>query len=315
MNTIDLASRYSGKEEYIRPPKGGSGACAGCAMPIALRHFLKAIGERVMFVSTAGCVMPVILNMATGSPITEHEGKSIPWVFVPFGSTAICAGGVKTAFVARGDTETEVVVWAGDGAAFDIGFGGLSAAAERNEDFLYVCYDNEAYMNTGVQRSSATPLGSTTATNPLLAPKTESKKDIIRIIADHGIPYAATATVAYLDDLFMKVQRAKEIRGFRFLHILSPCPTGWQFPSEWTIKISRLAVETKVFPLLEVENGRTYTISRDPEGIPIAEYIKIQGRYKHLDSSQIANLQEDIDERWDQLQWLAQYKKSRGHSI
>lgn len=309
MTMTEIPLKYSSKEEYVRSPKGGSGACAGCGMPLALRYFLKGVGEKVIFVSTAGCVMPIIIDLATAKPITEHEGRSIPWLFVPFGSTAICAGGVKAGYMARGDTETEVVVWAGDGAAFDIGFGGLSAAAERNEDILYVCYDNEAYMNTGIQRSSATPWGATTTTNPFPAPKGENKKDATIIIAEHGIPYVATATIAYPDDLIRKAKKAKDMSGFRFLHILTPCPSGWQFPSEWTVKMSRLAVETKVFPLFEVENGRTYTINKEPEGVPLEKYLKIQGRYKHLNSEQIAKLQKDADERWDRLQWLAGYKK------
>jgi pyruvate/2-oxoacid:ferredoxin oxidoreductase beta subunit len=278
-------------------------------MPIALRQFLRGMGEKVMFISTAGCVMPIIIDGPRSKPITEHEGKSIPWLFVPFGSTAIRAGGVKSGFVARGDTETEVVVWAGDGAAFDIGFGGLSAAAERNEDIIYACHDNEAYMNTGIQRSSATPWGSTTTTNPFPAPKGENKKDTTIILADHGIPYAATATIAYPDDLIRKVRKAKDIKGFRFLHILNPCPTGWQYPSELTVKMSRLAVQTKVFPLFEIEDGTRYTMNMEPDEVPVEEYIRIQGRNKHLTHEEIAKLQEDVDERWDRLQYLAHYKR------
>ena len=290
-------------------PRGGSGACAGCAMPIALRHFLKATGEKVMFIGTFGCVMPIVINGPDARPITEYKGKPIPWVWVPFGSTAIYAGGVKAGLEARGETQTEVVVWAGDGAAFDIGFGGLSAAAERNEDMIYVCYDNEAYMNTGIQRSSATPWGSTTSTNPSPAQKPEMKKDLTLILAEHRIPYAATATVAYPEDLRRKVQKAKGMQGFRFLHVLSPCPTGWYYPSGLTVKISRLAVETKVFPLFEVENGTAFTINEEPDGVPLDAYLKLQGRFKHLGPEGVERLQKAIDERWDRLQWLAQYKK------
>lgn len=308
MITTEMQSRYSSRYEYIKPPEGGSGACPGCAMPIALRHFLKAAGEKVMFVGTFGCVMPIVINGPAARPLTEHEGRPIAWTWTPFGSSAICACGVKSGFVARGDTETEIVVWAGDGAAFDIGFGGLSAAAERNEDILYVCYDNEGYMNTGMQRSSATPWGSTTTTNPAPAPKRELKKHITAIIAEHGIPYAATATVAYPDDLVRKVQKAKAIEGFRFLHILCPCPTGWHFHSRLTVKISRLAVETKMFPLFEVENGSAYMINKEPDGSPVEAYVRLQGRFNHLSPSDLQRMQEETDERWNRLKWLAQYR-------
>ena len=305
MNTTEVALKYT-KDEYIQPPPGGHAACPGCGEILAMRYFLRGIGGKIALVSTAGCTLPVIL---TPKYILKYREETIPLVITPFGSTAICAGGVKTAFMARGDTETQVVVCAGDGAAFDIGFGGLSSAAERNEDIIYVCYDNEAYQNTGNQRSSATPWGAITTTNPLPAPKAENKKDTTIILAEHGIPYIATATVAYPDDLIRKAQKAKDIEGFRFLHILTPCPTGWLFPPEWTVKISRLAVETKVFPLFEVENGTALTINKEPEGVPIEEYIRIQGRYRHLTSEQIAKLQKDADERWDRLLWRANYKR------
>jgi len=298
--------KYRNKEEYIQPARGGHVACPGCAMVLALRWFMRAIGEKVTFVSAPGCIMPVAV---TPELITKHDGEYIPWLWVPFGSAAICAGGLKAAFMARGETEIEVVVWVGDGATFDIGFGGLSGAAERNEDIIYVCYDNEGYQNTGNQRSSATPWGAITTTNPIPAPKMERKKAITMLMAEHAVPYVATATVSYPDDLIRKVQKARNISGFRFLHILTPCPTGWMFPSQWTVKLSRLAVETKIFPLFEVEDGVVFTINKEPEGIPVEEYVRIQGRYKHLTSEQIAKLQKDADEKWDRLRWLARYKK------
>ncbi len=304
----EAPSRFSSRDEYVKSPDGGSGACAGCAMPIALRLFLKGTGPKVLFVGTFGCVMPIVINGPAARPLTEQDGKPIPWTWVPFGSSAICAGGVKSGFVARGDTETEIVVWAGDGAAFDIGFGGLSAAAERNEDILYVCYDNEAYMNTGLQRSSATPWGSTTSTNPAPDRKREKKKEIAVILAEHGIPYAATATVAYPDDLIRKVQKAKAIDGFRFLHILCPCPTGWLYPSNLTVKMSRLAVQTRVFPLFEVENGTHYTIHTEADTPPLEEYVKPQGRFKDMSSQEIETVRKETEERWERLLWIASYK-------
>ncbi len=292
------------REEYIAPARGGTSACPGCALVLALRLFLKAIGEKVVFVPTAGCIMPVLLGPKF---LHEHKGEPIQSIFVPFGSPAICAGGLKSAFTARGDKETQIVVWAGDGAIFDIGLGGVSGAAERNEDIICVCYDNESYMNTGGQRSSATPRGVKTATNPIQALKMESKKDIMSIMAAHGIPYAATATVGYPDDLMRKVQKAKGISGFRFFHLLTPCVTGWQYPSQRTIKISQLAVETKIFPLFEVENGVTYTINKEPERLPIEEYTKHQGRYRHLTLLDLGALQKKIDDRWSRLNLLRNY--------
>jgi len=207
----------------------------------------------------------------------------------------------------RGDTETEVVAWAGDGATFDIGFQGLSAAAERNEDIIYVCCDNEGYMNTGNQKSSATPRNVITSTTPLPVPKYNSKKDIALILAAHSVPYVCTLTIAYPDDFIRKVHKAKGMKGFRFLHVLAPCPTGWRFPSESTVKISRLAVETKVFPLFEIERGVKVTINEAPTGLSVGEYVKYQGRYRHLATEHIEEYQMELDERWSRLQWLATY--------
>jgi len=304
INMIKRPSKYT-KEEYILPPQGGLSSCPGCGMVLALRCFLKTIGEKVVFVTTAGCAMPTLLNPKC---ILEYRGEPIPSIFVPLGSTAICAGGLKSAFTARGDRETQVVVWAGDGAIFDIGLGGVSGAAERNEDIICVCYDNESYMNTGNQRSSATPRGVRTATNPPPTLKMESKKDIMSIMVAHGIPYAATTTIAYPDDLMNKVEKARRTAGFRFLHILTPCVTGWQYPSQWTVKMSHLAVETKVFPLFEVEDGSTYRINKEPEGIPVEEYTKDQGRYKGLTREELTEFQKKVDDRWSRLNWLARYR-------
>jgi pyruvate ferredoxin oxidoreductase beta subunit/2-oxoisovalerate ferredoxin oxidoreductase beta subunit len=249
--------------------------------------------------------MPTLLSPKC---ILEYKKEPIPTIFVPFGSPAICAGGLKSAFVARGDTETVVVVWVGDGATFDIGLGGISAAAERNEDIIYVCYDNEAYANTGNQRSSATPRQVITTTTHFPMVKRENKKDIMSIMAAHNVPYAATATIAYPDDLMRKVQKARSISGFRFFHILTPCVTGWQYPSQFTIKMSYLAVESKMFPLFEVENGLTYTINKEPLGMPVDDFVKNQGRYRHLASQDLTDLQRTVDERWKRLCWLVHYE-------
>ena len=198
-----------------------------------------------------------------------------------------------------------VVAWTGDGAAFDIGFGALSAAAERNEDIIYVCNDNEAYQNTGNQRSSATPQGVTTTTNPFPSFKMEPKKDIIWLLAGLSIPYAASASIGYIDDFVRKVKKAQNTKGFRFLHLLVPCVTGWRFNGGSAIKLSRLAVETKIFPLYEVHDGDTFIINKEPEDIPVDEYFKLQGRYDHLTAEESTNIQEKVDQRWQRLLSLA----------
>jgi pyruvate/2-oxoacid:ferredoxin oxidoreductase beta subunit len=195
-----------------------------------------------------------------------------------------------------------VAVWAGDGGTFDIGLQSLSGAAERNEDFLYICNDNEGYMNTGTQRSSATPQLAWTTTTPTIQPKENPKKDIVAIMADHQIPYAATATIAYPEDFMKKLEKAKKIRGTRFIHLLSPCPPGWKISSELSIKISRLAVRSRVFPLYEIENGRTYTLQEESRIVPVKEYLKLQGRFSHLKEEDIEETQKRVDDAWERLQ-------------
>ena len=299
---IEVRSKYP-RTEYMEAPRS---ACSGCALPLAFRYFLKVMGEKVVFILPPGC-SPVVVNVPRR--ILRHEGQLIRILLALFGSAATFAGGFKTGLIERGDTETEVVAWAGDGATLDIGLGPVSAAAERNEDIIYVCCDNEAYMNTGNQRSSATPLWATTTTNPPPIPKGQWKKDIMAIMAGHGIPYAATLTVAYPEDFMKKVETAKNMRGFRFLYILTPCPTGWRFHSEETVKVSRLSVETNVFPLFEVMNGIHFVINKEPVGTPLERYTAIQGRYAHLTSQQIGEIQEKVEQRWKWLKWLANYKK------
>lgn len=304
MNMPRILSVYP-KEEYLVPPKGGLSACSGCAIPLALRYFLKATGGEVILVVPPGCTLAIIMFPSFS---LMYQGRPITALSALFGSTAVFASGLKTALTARGDVETEVVAWGGDGATYDIGLQTLSGAAERNDDIIYVCCDNEGYQNTGNQRSSATPWGAITSTNILPTTKSERKKDIMQIMSGHSIPYAATATIAYPDDLIRKVKKAKQIKGFRFLHILAPCVTGWMFPSELTVEVSRLAVETKIFPLFEVENGTNFTINKIPESKPVEEYLKIQRRFKHLTSQQIADIQGEVDRKWKRLQWLANYE-------
>jgi len=239
-----------------------------------------------------------------------HEGKRLDSIGSPFGNIAMFAGGISSGLRAQGNTDTIVVGWGGDGATFDIGFGGISASAERNEDILFICVDNEGYQNTGNQRSSASPWMSTNTTNPSGFAKMEFKKDIDTILAAHRIPYAATASVGYPDDLMAKVEKAKNAKGFRFVHIFSPCPTGWGCPSELTMEIARLAVDTKVFPIFEIENGVEMVISRQPIGLPISEYLKSQRRFRDMSEEDRAYLEKNVEARWQRLQYLADYKEA-----
>jgi pyruvate/2-oxoacid:ferredoxin oxidoreductase beta subunit len=304
MKTISAPSKYI-EPDYIEPPHT---ACPGCGMPIAMRQVLKAIGGKIVLAIPPGCGS-IVGNYP--KRIFKFQGENIPVLSTPLGSTAAHAAGFKIALVTRGDTETEVVPFVGDGGTYDIGMGGLSGVAQRNEDILYVCYDNEVYGNTGGQTSSGTPWGARTTTNLPPMQQMDRKKDIIAILAAHGIPYLATATIAYPDDLMRKAKKAKATRGFRFLHILSPCVAGWLYRSELTVKIARMAVETKLFPLLEVENGTNYTINREPAGLPVSEYLKLQGRYRHLTDAEIAKLQEMVDDNWRHLMWVASYDNNK----
>ncbi len=269
-------------------------ACAGCGAAVAMRLTLKALGEKTVMVFPASC-----WSIVPGS--WPYSSYRITAVHAGFVTGAATASGVRAALDVRGDDETLVAVWAGDGGTFDIGLQALSGAAERNEDLLYICNDNEGYMNTGTQRSSATPLFAWTTTTPVMQPKENPKKDIMAIMADHHIPYAATATIAYPEDLIRKLEKAKGIRGTRFIHLFSPCPPGWKMPSEQTIKISRLAVRSRLFPLYEIENGRNYTIQEEHRVVPVKEYLKLQGRFSHLTEKDIEITQRNVDDTWERL--------------
>jgi pyruvate/2-oxoacid:ferredoxin oxidoreductase beta subunit len=272
----------------------GHGACPGCAMPVVTRNTFHALGPDTISVITASC-LGTILCTYPFSPI------KISTYATPFASAASAASGIKAALDMRGDSHTTVVAIAGDGGTFDIGIQALSAAAERNEDFIYICYDNEAYMNTGIQRSSATPWGAWTTTTPPESLKNQPKKDIMEIMAAHRVPYAATASIAYPEDFLRKIKRAKEARGFKFIYALSPCPVGWRFSSENTIRLSRLAVQSKVFPLYEVENGDRYILNVEPDGVPIKEYLQLQGRFSFLREGDMERIQGVVDHEWDRL--------------
>lgn len=280
------------QEEFL---ESGHLACPGCGASLSMRMVLKALGEKTV-VALPACCWSIIAG-----PYPQSSLK-LPLYHSAFETGASVASGIKAALLARGDTETTVVAWAGDGGTFDIGLQALSGAAERNEDILYVCYDNEAYMNTGIQRSSATPLGAWTTTTPGAHPEARPKKDILAILAAHRIPYAASATPAYPEDLLAKVRKAKATKGTRFLHLLAPCPPGWKTADDETIELARMAVRARIFPLLEIENGETWRITVDSPGDPIGPYLARQGRFRHLKSEDIPALQAQVDSRWKALQ-------------
>lgn len=284
--------RSDGLEEELI--SSGHFACPGCGETLAFRHVLRAIGKKVAVVTTAGC----------GSVVDGYwplSSSKVPFFHCSFGTAAATAAGLKAGLEMIGDHTTTVLAWAGDGGTFDIGFQSLSGVAERNENILYCCYDNEAYMNTGIQRSSATPRGSWTTTTPTQTLKEEPKKNIDEIIAAHRIPYLATASLAFPEDLIRKVKKAKKIKGTRFIHILVPCPPGWKFQPDLTIHISRLAVETRVFPLYEVQRGVHYQLNPMPPKIPINDYISLQGRFTHISKKELNTFQKEIDARWEEL--------------
>jgi len=270
-------------------------ACPGCGGALAMRLALKALGEKTIVVVPACC-----WSIISGA--FPYSSLRTPLMHTAFETGGSAASGIKAGLEMMGDTETTVMTWAGDGGTFDIGLQSLSGAVERNEDFIYACYDNEAYMNTGIQRSSATPWRAWTTTTPVRHPKDRPKKDIVAIMAAHRIPYAATATVAYPEDLIRKFKKAQSIRGSKFIHILSPCPPGWKSEPARSIKLSRLAVQSKVFPLYEVERGEEYHINVWPkEHVPVREYLRLQGRFRHLTEEDIEVIQRNVDQGWEEL--------------
>jgi pyruvate/2-oxoacid:ferredoxin oxidoreductase beta subunit len=224
---------------------------------------------------------------------------NVPAFHSAFEIAAPTAAGIAHALEMQGD-DRPVVAFAGDGGTFDIGLQSLSGAADRNENIIYVCLDNEAYMNTGIQVSGSTPQFAWTGTTP--AGNTRHKKNIMEIMAAHRIPYAATASVGFAEDLIQKVAKAKTLRGTRFIHLLSPCVTGWKIADHMAPKVAALAVETNVFPLYEIEDGIRYRINYRSRGLPIEKYLSVQGRFRHLTPEQIHSLQSEADRNWREIQ-------------
>jgi len=271
----------------------GTVDCQGCGGALAMRYALKALGKKT-FVVIPACCWSIIAGPFPTSAL------QVPLYHTAFETAAVVSSGIKAALDMKGIDAT-VMAWAGDGGTFDIGIQALSAVAERNDDIIYVCYDNEAYMNTGIQRSSATPYKAWTTTTPRNYPKARPKKDIDKILVAHEIPYVATASVAYPEDFIRKMKKAKEIKGTKFIHILAPCPTGWRSLPEHTIKLARLAVQSNIFPLYEVEDEK-YKINMKPKNPkPVEEYLKLQGRFRHLTGTDIKEIQEATNKKWKKL--------------
>jgi len=282
------------KEEYVY---SGHIGCLGCGATLVMRYLLKGLGERTVVSIPTSC-------WAIMSGVYPNVCLKIPLLDTAFETTGASISGIRAALDAKGIKDVTVVGFAGDGGTADIGIQALSGAVERGTDALYVMYDNEAYMNTGIQRSGATPYGAWTATTPIGKMndwKKEEKKNMMEIMLAHEIPYAATVSIAYPEDFVRIVQKAKRIKGPRFLHALSPCPPGWKSAPEKTIEIARLATETNIFPLYEVENG-IYRIYRKPrQKKDVGEYLKLQGRFEHLSGEVIEEIQKRVDQRWNLL--------------
>jgi pyruvate ferredoxin oxidoreductase beta subunit len=293
-------------EELVGP---GHRLCAGCGAAITARMTLKAMRRPTVAVNATGC-------LEVGTTIYPYTAWRIPWVHGLFENAAAIASGIES-YMKSGNgskLDTDIIVFAGDGGTFDIGLQALSGAFERRHDFTYICYDNEAYMNTGIQRSSATPEGAWTTTTPIgpASPgKIGAKKDLIAFALAHHVDYVATASAAYWSDFITKMQKAAAVEGPALIHVISPCPLGWRFPTDQTIKMARLAVQTRYFPLYEVEKGK-YKLSVNPHAEPVEEFLKMQGRFSHLFrpeyASELEVLKKQIDQRWAALQELCQGK-------
>jgi len=288
------------EEEYMT---SGHVGCLGCGSVLVMRYLLKGLGPRTILSIPACC-------WAIMSGLFPKTAVKVPMLDTAFECTGASISGIRAALDALKIEDITVVGFAGDGGTADIGIQALSGAFERGDDVLYVMYDNEAYMNTGIQRSGATPYGAWTTTTPIgrfKSWKKRPKKDMMAIVAAHGIPYAATVTVGYPEDFIKKVKKAKEIKGPRFIHALAPCPPGWRTPPEMTIRLSQLAVNTNVFPLYEIENG-VYRITRKPsKRVEVREYLALQGRFSHLSEKDIERIQKVTDLKWEWLNRLEEF--------
>lgn len=295
-----FSARLVEQNEYLA---SGHRACQGCAEVLAVRLVLKALGRDTIVAMSTGC-MEII---SSPLPLTSWE---LPWIHNAFENSSAVISGCETgmkAMMRKGKLPAKkinFVAMGGDGATADIGMGQLSGALERGHDMIYVCYDNEAYMNTGIQRSSSTPYGASTTTSPAgkasIGQQTQ-KKNMPQIAVAHNIPYVATACPSFPFDLMEKVRRAAETPGPAYIHILSVCPTGWRIPTEDAIKYGRLAVDTCMFPLYEVINGKYHLSYRPNPVLPLKEYISGQGRYRHLTDKDFAKIESMMKSDYEKI--------------
>lgn len=288
------------KEEYFSP---GHRACQGCAEALAVRMVCKALGKSSIVAMATGCMEIV----SSPFPTTAWE---IPWIHIAFENTAAVASGIEAglkALMRKGRLEKKEIAvagMAGDGGTADIGIQALSGALERGHNMVFFCFDNEAYMNTGIQRSSSTPFGAATTTSPAGKVKPGQmtwKKNMAEIAVAHNIPYVATACSGYPLDIYKKAKKAIETPGPAYVHILSVCPTGWRIPPHLAIHYGRLAVQTGFFPLYEVINGEYYLTYQFSKLKPVKEYFKGQGRFRHLTEGMIEQIQERVNQEYQKL--------------
>lgn len=290
-----MSIRTLSKEELVL---AGNAACPGCAETLALRLALKVLGKRTILVVPAGCTA-IVQGMA------PNTSFNIPVLNFAFAASASAASGVVNGLEAKGITGVTVAVWAGDGGTADIGLQALSGAAERGTDMMYFCCDNESYMNTGIQRSSLTPFGAWSTTTPV--GKRERKKDMPFIMASHHIPFVATTCASYPMDMVNKIETAKKSTGTRYIQILVPCPTGWRYSPENSVEIGRLAVETGIWPLFTIQQGK-FSLSPMSEKLldsskrrHVKEYLEIQGRFRSLGSVEINEIEKMTQSLWEYL--------------
>jgi pyruvate ferredoxin oxidoreductase beta subunit len=302
--TQTLTLKELSKKEVLI--SSGHRLCAGCGAPIVVKMVLLASNYPLVAANATGC-------LEVSSCISDYTAWKISWIHSAFENAAATISGVETMYRSlkkQGKLSGEIkfIAFGGDGGTYDIGLQSLSGAMERGHDMLYICYDNGAYMNTGIQRSSATPLGANTTTRPagkVVPGKTEPKKNLTKIMAAHNIPYAAQASISNWKDLMKKVQKALETKGPKFMNIMSPCNRGWRSRTDDAILLSRLAVDTCFWPLYEIENGVTRITFSPKEKLPVTEFLQPQGRFRHLFSPEnewvIKKLQEEVDAEWEKL--------------
>ena len=275
---------------------GGSPLCAGCMASLGLKLALNTLGKNTIVINASGCM--TLLSVYPNSPMR------VPFIHVAIENSAAVATGIYSAYKQRGE-HVNILIYAGDGATYDIGLQSLSGACDRRDDFLYICYNNQAFMNTGIQQSSATPLGARTTTTPCGKENKMGnllqRKPMEKIMAAHGIPYVATACVSFPEDFMEKIRKASHIVGPKFIDLLCPCTTGWGFDSSDGVEIGKLAVQTGLWPLYEIERGKLKITHKLNKLRPLRDYFSRQKRFKHLESKQVNMIKNIVEKRWNEL--------------